>query len=454
MCGISAWFGENASEMVYSILLEIQHRGHDAAGISFAKGGRLEVFGGSGFLWNAIDPLELDRSATLAIGHVRYSTSWSYAGAYQPVAGSGKKVAIAFNGNIVNFREASRKVIGRRGYAWDAKAFADILEKLYEEYGNLADAMKEASTVVEGSYSLVAISSKGEILVARDPRGMRPLAYSLDEKHLGVSSETAALSALGLGWRELERGSMIYCQQLGSCSKETLGSSYEPAPCAFEYIYFLRPDSFFEGVNAHEARKRMGAKLAEKDGVEADLVAPVPDSGRSAAIGYAIRRNLPFDEVIYRNRFSGRAFISPPSLRREVLLKKFQAMRESINNRKVVLVDDSIVRGDTSRHLVRLLKSAGAKEVHLRSAAPPIVSPCFFGIDMPTREELVASSRRVEDVRRYVGADTIIYNTVDDIKEAIGRPVGISLCLACFTSTYPIKVDIEALGTLFSRGRR
>jgi amidophosphoribosyltransferase len=450
MCGISAWLGDNASQRVYEILLEIQHRGHDAAGIAFLKDGSLRVSGGPGFVWNAIDSSKLDEETRIAIGHVRYSTSGSYSGIYQPVPGSKGKVVIAFNGNIINFKQVAKVVIGKDNYDWDAKALADVLERLYEEFGNLADAMREVSYILEGSYSLVAISHRGEILVARDPRGIRPLAYFLGDKRLAVSSETAGLSALGLVWSELERGQLIYCQEPGSCSKEPLGPVLEPAHCAFEYVYFLRPDSYFEGVNAHEARKKMGAKLAEKDYVDADVVAPVPDSGRSAAIGYAIRRGIPLDEVIYRNRFSGRAFISAPSIRRRVLLKKFQVMKESVRGKRIVLVDDSIVRGDTSRHLVGLLKGAGAKEVHLRSAAPPIVSPCFFGIDMPTRRELIAYSRSVEEVRKYIGADSLIYNTVKDLEESIGRP----LCLGCFTSVYPIKVKIDELEVLFSKGRR
>ncbi len=450
MCGISAWFGKNACERVYEILLEIQHRGHDAAGIAFLENGGLKVVGGNGFVWNAIDISKLSSHSHLAIGHVRYSTSGSYGGAYQPVLGSKKIIALAFNGNIINFNEAANLVLGKKSYLWDAKAFVDILEKLYMEHGNLADAMKEASYILEGSYSLVAVSSKGEIIVARDPRGIRPLAYSLGEEFLAVASETAALSTIGLEWKELGRGQLIYCQEPGSCSKESLGRVLKPAYCAFEYIYFLRPDSFFEGVNAHEARKRMGAKLAEKDYVEADLVAPVPDSGRSAAIGYAIRRGMPLDEVIYRNRFSGRAFISAPSIRRKVLLKKFQVIKESVRGKRIILVDDSIVRGDTSRHLVKLLREAGAKEIHLRSAAPPIISPCFFGIDMPTRRELIAYSRSIEEIRKYIGVDTLIYNTVKDIEESVGRP----LCLGCFTSIYPIKVRIDKLELLFSKGRR
>jgi amidophosphoribosyltransferase len=272
----------------------------------------------------------------------------------------------------------------------------------------------------------------------------------LGDGYVAVASETAALSTLGLEWRELERGGMIYCSSPRGCYKDGLGRVLEARPCAFEYIYFLRPDSFFEGVNAHEARKRMGERLAEKDFVEADLVSPVPDSGRSAAIGYALRRGMPFDEIVYRNRFSGRAFISAPTIRRKVLLRKFQVISNGVKGKRVILVDDSIVRGDTSRHLVRLLKASGIREVHLRSAAPPIVSPCFFGIDMPTRKELVAYGRSIEDIREYIGADTLMYNTVKDIELSVGRP----LCLGCFTSRYPVDIDLERLETLFSAGRR
>ncbi len=450
MCGISAWLGDDAVNLTYQLLLEIQHRGHDSAGISYLLNGRFVRVGGPGFVWKAIDFSKLDERAPLALGHVRYSTSGLYGELYQPVIGRRGLIALAFNGNIINYKEIGKEIVGSNKYDWDAKALVDVVEEIYLDEGNLADAIREASTIIKGSFSIVASSVKGELVASRDPRGIRPLAYSIGDRYFAVASETAALSTLGLEWKELRRGEIIYCNEPGSCEKTGLRGVLEPMPCAFEFIYFLRPDSYFEGVNAHEARKRMGEKLAEKDFVKADVVSPVPDSGRSAAIGYAMKSGLPFDEIIYRNRFSGRAFISAPSIRRKVLLKKFHVISNNVRGKRIILVDDSIVRGDTSRHIVSLLRKAGAKEVHIRSAAPPIRYPCFFGIDMPTRKELVAHNRSIEEIRKYIGADTLIYNTVKDLEAS----VGMSLCLGCFTALYPISVNINDLEILFSVGRR
>ena len=451
MCGVAAWLGEGAYGAVYRLLLGLQHRGHDAAGVVAAAAPGLRRLGGRGLVFQALPASgEAFGDSRLVLGHVRYSTSGGYGDAYQPLVSRDGGVAAAFNGNIVNYVEAARELLGYTP-SWDAEALVEILSLLLRETGSLADALREAATILRGAYSVVAATPGGELAAARDPRGIRPLAYSLGEGYAAVASETGALQALGLPWRELPAGGLLHCPGgPGSCYLDRLAAPEEPLPCAFEYVYFLRPDSVFEGVVAHEARKRMGALLARMDSVEADLVAPVPDSGRSAALGYAEERGLPLDEVIYLNRFVGRAFIADPSVRRARLGMKYSVIPGSVDGKRVVLVDDSIVRGDTARRLVSMLRAAGAREVHLRSAAPPVVSPCFFGVDIPTRSELVAHGRSQEEVASIVGADSVLYNTVANLEKAVGR----RLCMGCFTAVYPMPLDVAFLEQVFGYSRR
>ena len=455
LCGVAAWLQRGdlgGYGRVYRLLLEQQHRGHDAAGVALLeRNGKLRVVGGRGYVWRALpEPGPGAPDSGLVIGHVRYSTSGGY-GSHQPVASSDGSVAVAFNGTLVNHWEASRELLGR-SIDWDARALAEILSALLREHGSLAEAVREASHVLRGAYSLVAVTSKGELAAARDPLGVRPLAYSSTGEALAVASETGALQALGLPWRELPAGGLLYCPEPSpeGCGLERLQAAGEPRPCAFEYIYFLRPDSVFEGVVAHLARKRMGALLALGDTVEADLVAPVPDSGRSAALGYAEARGARLEEVFYLNRFIGRAFISSPSDRRERLDMKYSVIPGTVEGKRIILVDDSIVRGDTARRLTALLRGAGAREVHLRSAAPPVVSPCFLGVDIPTRSELVAYGRSVEEVARLLGVDSLRYNTPRAVEEAVGR----RLCMGCFTGSYPLPLDVEVLEHRLGQARR
>ncbi|KSW12109.1 hypothetical protein CF15_04895 [Pyrodictium occultum] len=451
MCGVAAWMGEGAAGAVYELLLELQHRGQEAAGVAFLAGGRIGLAGGGGLVEEAVKlPPEASR-AWAAIGHVRYSTSSLYGGElFQPVAGARGLVYVAFNGNIVNYRELGGELLGRR-YSWDAQLVADLVEALYLEHGSLADALREAARLLRGAYSMVALSSRGELAAARDPYGVRPLAYALGDGYAAVASETAALDTMGLAWRELPAGGLLYCN--GSpkdCVETRLAPSHEPRPCAFEYVYFLRPDSVFEGVEAHAARVEMGRRLARSDTVEADLVAPVPDSGRSAAIGYALERGIPLVEVLYRNRYAGRAFIAPPRERDGRLRRKFNPIRSAAWGKRIILIDDSVVRGSTGRRIAATLRAAGAREVHLRVASPPVVMPCFLGIDMPSRRELVAHGRSVDEVARLLGVDSLLYLGLRGLEEAVGR----RLCLGCFGGSYPFPLDVERLEKVFTEGRR
>jgi len=449
VCGIAAWLGPEPYVNVHRLLLEQQHRGHDAAGIAVVEKGRLRIWGGSGYVRDAVPLQPLGPSRGLAVGHVRYSTSGSYNGLYQPVASSSGRLVVAFNGNIFNYEEAAWEVL-RRSYTWDAAAFADMIDHYLAETGSLLEAIREAARIVRGSYSLVAATASGELVAARDPRGIRPLAASISEEAAAFASETAALSALGLEWFEVGAGEAVYCQNdPHGCYVDRVAAAGTVLPCAFEYIYFLRPDSVFEGIVAHSARRRMGALLARMDDASVDVAVPVPDSGRSAAIGYAEEKGVPLDEALYRSRFSGRAFISAPGVREERLRRKLSPIPGSVEDKRVAVIDDSIVRGSTARYVTTLLRRAGAKEVHFRSASPPVRYPCFLGIDIPSRDELVASRRSVEEVRVMIGADSLLYNTVGNLAKAIGRPV----CMACFTSNYPYELDIGLLEERFSRRR-
>lgn len=452
MCGVAAWLGKGAWDAVYWLLLGLQHRGQDAAGAAVLGPSGVWVDGGAGLVREALEPGRAG-DAEVAIGHVRYSTSGDYS-RFQPVVSPRRHIAVAFNGNITNYVEAYREVVGGEPPGWDAEALASILEQLYLDHGSLVDAVREAAGLLAGAYSLVALSVRGELLAARDPWGVRPLAYSLGDGYAAVASETGALAAAGLGWRELAAGEALYCSNGGGCGVERYAAPRGPYPCAFEYVYLLRPDSVFEGVAAHLARKRMGQLLAEKDWVEADAVVPVPDSGRSAALGYAQARGLPLDEALYVNRFLGRSFIASPWVREKLLNAKYGVIDGVVRGRRLVVVDDSIVRGSTIARIARLLRAAGAREVHFRSAAPPVVAPCFLGVDVPSRRELAAYGRSMGELAAAVGVDSLAYGGVEDLYRAVGLP---RLCLGCFTSRYPAGVlahSLEVLESRFSTGRR
>ncbi len=439
MCGIAGFLGPGAPRVVYELLLELQHRGHEAAGIAYLLGSRFALEGGKGLVYEAIGVHRLPASAGLAVGHVRYSTSGPYGRLYQPliVDAGGVYLAVAFNGNIVNYRSVAREHLGGLRLDWDAWVLAALLARLYGEEGSLADATRRLYEVLRGSFALVAASSRGELLAARDPHGIRPLAYSLGDGYAAVASETAALEALGFKPRELGRSMMLYCDPSGHCSVEQAAPPAEQKTCIFEYIYFARPDSVIDGVEVYRARVEMGRRLARIDDVTPDIVAPVPDSGRAAASGYALEKGRPLLEVLYPSRFRGRAFILPPGVRVERVAKKYGILRSAVRGSRIALVDDSIVRGSTASRIVALLRRNGAREIHFRSASPPIVCPCMLGIDFPRPSELVARGRSVEEIRRIIGSDTLLYNTVENVRAA----VGIGVCDACFTCRYPRLVE-------------
>lgn len=456
MCGIAAYYGPNAPLYVYKLLLELQHRGQESVGISWVKGDDLVTIVRPGHVLSAINPSEVTEiDSRAAIGHVRYSTTGEYldgAGA-QPIAiGSDRyRVSIAFNGNIINYRELSIKYLGKKALS-DSEVLAGLIWRFYKEFNDLVDAIKYVASLVKGSFSLVALSSEPRIIIARDTYGFKPLAYSYGDGIFVAASETAAIEGVGFdSWYEVMPGDIISYDGRSVEATRITPNVGVFAPCVFEYIYFSRPDSVFNGVQIHEARVRMGMYVGSMDSIDADVVIPVPDSGRSAALGYSEASKIRLDEGLMRNRYVGRGFIMPPKLRGFTSEIKYGVIKSTVSGKRVVVVDDSLIRGTTIRRIIALLRRKGAKEVHVRIASPPIKYPCFMGIDFPTRRELIAA--RVEDVNtiaKLINADSLLYNTVEGLKWATRLP---SMCLACLIGRYPIEgIDIEYLEKVFSRG--
>ena len=433
-CGIFAAKTENAGRKAYYALMALQHRGQESAGISVwrnkirtVKGRGLvsEVFRGSGLR---------QLRGRAAVGHVRYSTSGSLNEA-QPleVVCCGKGIAVAHNGTLTNFlplrREYERRGVKFR-YSIDSELLGVSFLWHFRETGDEFEAMKEVFNEVRGAYA-VAFLFEGRLLVARDPLGFRPLSYGSGDGHY-FASEDSALRMFDLEIRDVRPGEVFLVDE--NAESKVLVRERR-AHCVFEYIYFARPDSTLNGVNVYRSRYRMGVELAREDDVCGDVVIAVPDSGRAAAIGYARESGIPYEEGLIKNRYIGRTFITPGQFYRELKVRlKLSPVVEVVSGKKVVLVDDSIVRGTTMRRIVSLLKGAGAEEVHVRIASPPIRYPCYMGIDIPTRHELIAAWKSVGDIRESIGADSLRYLSVEGLKRAVGRE---DLCLACLTGEYP-----------------
>jgi amidophosphoribosyltransferase len=377
-----------------------------------------------------------------AIGHTRYSTTggamWTNA---QPSVqhGEGRAVAVAHNGNLVNTGEL-RDELRERGVRMrstsDTEAVAALVAR---DPRPLPEAIAATMRRLEGAYAIVMLA-EGTLVGFRDPDGIRPLALGrLDDDYL-LASESCAFDLLGAELvRELDPGEVVLVDDAGCRSIQALEPRGDGALCVFEHIYFARPDTRLDGVELYGARVRMGERLAAEAPAEADLVVPIPDSGTPAAVGFARASGIPYGEGLIKNRYVGRTFIQPDQVLREHGIRtKFNALDE-LGGKRIVVVDDSIVRGTTTRKIVAMLFEAGAAEVHLRVSSPPIVSPCFYGVDMATEDELIAASRSVEEIRRHLGATTLAYLSLDGLQDAIGRPAS-RFCRACLTKDYPTRV--------------
>jgi amidophosphoribosyltransferase len=445
--------GRDVSRLAFYALHALQHRGQESAGIAVRDGGHVTVQRDLGLVSAVFDEPSL-RSLTgdAAIGHVRYSTTgankWDNA---QPVTQTrgGTTVALGHNGNLTN-TGALRAEIEVTGADLRASTDSEIIAALIAaEEGSLLMAAAEVMPRLVGAYSVVAISGR-ELVAFRDPHGVRPLVIGrLDDAGWCVASETCALDQIGARYeRDVRPGEAVRVTAEGIESRQAMPSAGVKL-CIFEHIYFARPDSQMDGRTVWEARRAMGAELARERPAEADLVVGLPDSGTPAAIGYARESGIPYAEAVVRNRYVGRSFIQPDqALRQQGIRLKFNPLPAVIEGRRLVVVDDSIVRGNTTRQIVAMLRDAGAAEVHMRISSPPILWPCFYGIDMADRNELVAAGRRVDEIAGLTGATSLAYLSLDGLQRAVGRPAE-GYCRACFTGEYPIAVPDSSVKLRF-----
>ena len=443
-CGVFGVFGHpEASNLVYLGLYALQHRGQEGAGIVSSDGEILRVEKGLGLVSDIFSEDRIKKlKGSSAIGHNRYSTTGGsrIVENVQPLLvnyalGS---LAIAHNGNLTNYG-ALKDELEAYGSIFHTSVDSELIVHLiaHSKSGNLGTRAVDALKRVEGAYSLLILSEQ-EMIGIRDPNGFRPLCLGILDDAYVLSSETCALDLIEAEYiRDIEPGEMVIINKDGI-------KSFHPFPearqscCIFEYIYFSRPDSYIFGENVNYIRKMMGQKLAQEHPVDADLIVPVPDSGVPSALGYAEEAGIHFDMGLIRNHYVGRTFIEPrQSIRHFGVKIKLNPVRKLLEGKRVVLVDDSIVRGTTSRKLVKMVRKAGAKEVHMRISSPPTTHPCFYGIDTPTRQELIASSHSVEEIRRYLTADSLGYLSLEGLLDIIPESLN-KFCTACFNGDYPI----------------
>jgi len=446
-CGVVGVYGhEEAAKLAYLGLYALQHRGQESAGIVSTDGRELHAHRAMGEVEEIFKPEVLNKlPGSLAIGHTRYSTAGDKAllNAQPILIDCNKgKVSIGHNGNLTNAAEWRRK-LEHRGSIFQTNSDTEVIVHLLarSQARHLSGALGDALNQVEGAYSLVVLTTD-ELYAIRDPRGFRPLNLGRMTAPNGetawiVGSETCAFDLLNAQYvREIEPGEMLRISRSGLESIR-FASAKAHQFCIFEHVYFSRPDSIIFGRSVNESREKLGRLLAREHPVEADIVVPVPDSGVPAAVGYAMESGIPFRMGLIRNHYIGRTFIEPSQAIRNFGVKlKLNPIRGLIEGKRVVLVDDSIVRGTTSRKIVRMVREVGAREVHVRISCPPTISPCYYGVDTPTREELIASSNTPEDIRRFLGADSLGYISLAGLRQAVNDSEG-NFCTSCYTGNYP-----------------
>ncbi|MCS6954001.1 MAG: amidophosphoribosyltransferase [Bryobacterales bacterium] len=455
-CGVFAIYGHpEAANLTYLGLYALQHRGQESAGIASSDGREIHCFKAMGHVAEVITPQVLaGLPGQAAIGHTRYSTAGDTAlHNAQPfsVACNKGRIAVAHNGNITNAMELRRE-LERDGSIFQASSDTEVILHLVarSRERTLAAALREALLQLEGAFSLVFLAQDC-VIVARDPHGFRPLAMGQMELSGGgkcyvFASETCAFDLIGAVYlNDVEPGEMVIVSPAG-LRRERYAPAAAPSYCVFEHVYFSRPDSVVFGRSVEESREMLGRLLAREHPAVADVVVPVPDSGVAAAIGYAAESGIPFRHGLIRNHYVGRTFIEPSQAIRDFGVKlKLNPVRHLLEGKSVVLVDDSIVRGTTSRKIVRMVRSAGAREVHLRISCPPTISPCYYGVDTPTKAELIAANSTVEEIRRFVEADTLGYLSLSALRQAVGDE-RLEYCYACYTGDYPTDiVSVEDL---------
>jgi amidophosphoribosyltransferase len=442
-CGVFGIYGHaEASNLTYLGLYALQHRGQESAGIAAADGTQIRVSKAMGYVNDAFDGDTLGRlPGSIAVGHVRYSTAGeSRLANAQPLVVDSMhgQLAVAHNGNLVNAGEVRDALVGE-GAIFQTNSDTEVVVHLFARAktdGSEA-AIIEAISQVRGAFSLVMMT-KDRLIGVRDPHGFRPLALGRLGDAWVICSETCAMDLIGATYvRDVEPGEVVIAGPHGIRSVKP----YPPArqsQCVFEHVYFSRPDSYVFGESVNEVRTEFGRRLARESGVPADVVVPIPDSGVCAAVGYAEAAGLPMRMGLIRNHYVGRTFIQPQqSIRHFGVRVKLNPVRSILEGKRVVLVDDSIVRGTTSRKIVRMVRSAGAREVHMRISCPPTVSPCFYGVDTPRRSELIAATHTLEEIRKYVDADSVAYLSLDGLTGAV-QGGSSRYCTSCYTGVYPV----------------
>ncbi len=458
-CGVVAIFAHpEAEKLAYLGLHALQHRGQESAGIVSSDGLSLHQHKAMGLVADIFTEEVLTQlHGSLAIGHTRYSTAGDSALLNaQPILVQSNKgpIALAHNGNLVNASQI-RQRLEQQGSIFQTNSDTEVIVHLIalSREHTLPEAMADALRRVEGAFSLVMLSAD-RIFAARDPRGFRPLAMGrirAVEGHkrdaIVFASETCAFDLIGAEYeRDIKPGELVVVGP-DEITSRFYATSAPQSSCIFEHVYFSRPDSIVFGRSVQTSRENLGRQLAQEAPVEADLVVPVPDSGVTAAVGYAAESGIPFRFGLIRNHYVGRTFIEPRQTVRDFGVKlKLNPVRSLLEGKRVVLIDDSIVRGTTSKKIVRMIRNAGAREVHMRISCPPTISPCFYGVDTPSKKQLIAANKSVEEIREYIGADSLAYLSLQGLKKACGESPTMSYCSACYTGNYPTDIiDVEEI---------
>jgi amidophosphoribosyltransferase len=447
MCGIFGVFGhKEAAQLTYLGLYALQHRGQESAGIAVSDGEQMRTATGMGLVGEAFRGTNLeDLVGNKAIGHVRYSTTGSSKPANaQPlhVSYSRGELAVAHNGNLVN-AGILHDELEAYGSIFRTTTDSEIILHLMAKpnFGNLETTLVQTLAEIKGAYSLALLTER-EMIAVRDPNGFRPLCIGRLGDATVISSESSALNLIEAEFvREIEPGEIVIISDKGLRSIKPFDSAHKRSACFFEYVYFARPDSTIDNANVHMVRKNLGRELAREHPATADIVIPVPDSGNAAAMGYAEQSGIPFEMGIVRNHYVGRTFLQPQQSSRDFGVKiKLNPVGEVIKGKRVVLVDDSIVRGTTSRLRVKSIRDAGAREIHMRISCPPQRHACYYGIDFPDEKKLIANQLSVEEIKDFLKVDSLGYLSIDGMMNAIGRPAD-AFCRACWDGQYPVFVD-------------
>jgi amidophosphoribosyltransferase len=449
-CGVFGVYapGEDVARLTYFGLHALQHRGQESAGIAVGDGDTVTVTKNLGLVSRVFRESDLDSlTGDVAIGHTRYSTSgsstsWENAQPHLSAIGF-QVIALAHNGNLVNTHELREELRGN-GIQFRSTSDSEVITTLVgwftEKHNKLRAGIRETMQLIRGAYSVVLITDSA-LYAFRDPYGVRPLALGrLDDRGWVVASETCALDMVGAEYvRDVAPGEMIKVSAEGLEAEQAVPAE-KPSLCMFEFVYFARPDSEINECSLYDARRRMGAALAGEAPVDADMVMGVPDSGLPAAVGFAQASGIAYGEGLAKNRYVGRTFISPSqTLRQQGIRLKLNPLKRAIAGKRLVVVDDSIVRGNTTRKLIALLREAGAAQVHMRITSPPVKWPCFYGIDTDTQEQLIASANSVDEIAAHIGADSLAYLSLDAMVDATGSPHD-AFCLACFDGAYPVEI--------------